>query len=118
MGFCLQLPNSQEGAYIKPPVMKFLGIFVLLVVLTFEVVNAQDGNGLLRHTVKDIMENPKLLTVKNVRDFVAKHPNQVVKVKKLVEQLDKKNPKVLALLKKHLESINKDAENEIEKYLR
>ena len=98
--------------------MKFLGIFVLLVVLTFGVVNAQDAKGPWTGlTAKKIMKNPDLLNIKNAKKFIADHPNQVKtvkrKLKNLVEKMEKSEevnkPKVLGFLKKKLEKMNKDA---------
>merc|ERR1712117_18181 len=91
MGFRLQSPISQEGSYIKSPVMKFLGIFVLLVVLTFGVVNAQDAKGskgLTGLTAKEIVERPELLNAKNARKFVADPPKEVKKLMKLKAKME------------------------------
>merc|ERR1712117_286247 len=115
MGFQLQSPISQEGSYIKSPVMKFVGLFVLLVVLTFGEVNAQDAKGPWTGlTAKKIMKNPDLL---NIKKFIADHPNEVKtvkrKLKNLAEKMEKSEevnkPKVLGFLKKKLEKMNKDA---------
>merc|ERR1712122_22766 len=120
MGFRVQSPNSQEGSYIKPPVMKFVGIFLLLVVLTFGVANAKNGKhrALLKHTMKQIMENPELLTKQNVKNFVEEHPKATEKLKEIIKKLQDKKPEVLKVLKQHIKSINKHAYHEIKKNLR
>jgi len=100
--------------------MKFVGIFLLLVVLTFGVVNAKNGKhkALLKHTMKQIEKNPELLTKENVKKFVEEHPKATNKLKKIVKELQNKKPEVLKVLKQHIKSIDKKAYHEIKKKLR
>jgi len=120
MGFRLQSPNSQEGSYIKSWSLLEYFLFLLLVVLTFGVVNAKNGKhkALLKHTMKQIVENPELLTKENVQKFVEEHPKATDKLKKIVKELQNKKPEVLKVLKQHIKSIDKKAYHEIKKKLR
>jgi len=100
--------------------MKFVGIFLLVVVLTFGVVNAKNGKhrALLKHTMNKVMKNPELLTKENVKKFAEEHPKTTDKLKKIVNNLKEKKPEVLQALKHQIKSVNKGAYHEIKKNLR